>query len=35
VRPRIHAICELDKDATERLLLEAERLSLCFEWDKE
>ena len=34
-RPRVHAICELDTVANEQLLLEAERLSLCFEWDKD
>jgi hypothetical protein len=35
VRPRVHAICELDVDANEQLLLEAERLSRYFEWDKD
>jgi len=34
-RPRSHAICEMDEDATARLLREAELLSLCFEWDKD
>lgn len=34
-RPRVCALHDLDADATEQLLLEAERLSLCFEWEKE
>lgn len=34
-RARVHAICEMDDTATAQLLLEAERLSLCFEWDKD
>lgn len=35
VRPRVHAICELDVEANEQLLLEAERLSMYFEWEKD
>jgi hypothetical protein len=35
IRPRVHAICDLDEQQTERLLQEAERLSLCFEWDRD
>lgn len=34
-RPRVHAICEMDEATTAELLLEAERLSLCFEWEKD
>jgi hypothetical protein len=33
IRPRVHALHDLDPNATEALLREAERLSECFEWD--
>ncbi len=34
-RARVNAICEMDEAETERILLEALRLSQSFEWDKE